>query len=164
MAKVKIASKEVLRGTDGRPFGVRINFTDGGKVEVVFADLTDDMTLEVIAHGLGSKLGDSYAGENSPTVARGLCEAVADSILGGNWNRRGTGDSADLTTALVNLTGESDEAVRAMLADKDKDERKAIAGDAWVKAEMARIKADRLKAQAGTSPIDLGSLFGGAEG
>lgn len=159
MARAKIASKDVLRDTNGQPTGVEITFTHGPKVRVNLTDLTPEMVMEAACHGLSQKLGDSYSGESDPKVAHGLAAAVADTVTGGEWNRKGQGDGGDFVAALANLTGQDAEAVRQMLATKDDDERKVIKSDKRVKAEMARIKAERLAKGIDSDATDLTSLF-----
>lgn len=156
-----VAKKVVLMDTEGKlPVGVRVTFSNGKAVEVVFEDLSPEMLTRLAAHGLSQKLGDSFAGAKGDAgLAHAQCQIVADALHAGDWTTRGEGDGGDFVIAMANLTKVDADAVRAKLKTLDEDAIKALKARKDVKAEMARLKAERLAEKAGEEEVDLGSLF-----
>jgi glutathione S-transferase len=154
---IRIASKHVSE--DGR--SVAIDFSNGKQVSVQVQDLPADMLARLALHGLSQKLGDSYSGcAGDLTQAVAECEATAEALLAGNWNRRGDGfGGADLAQALANVQGKMLEEAQEAIAGLGKDDREGLRKHPKIKAEMARIKADRLDKKAEGNSPDLGGLF-----
>lgn len=134
---------------NGKTEGIEIAFTDGRSVKVEFESLSPAIMEKLAAHGLAQKLGDSYSGvKGNIDEAYAECSSVADALLQGEWNRRGEGVGTILAEAIANLTGKKLAEVIAKLSEKSKEERDEIAKDVRVKAEVARIRAERLTARA----------------
>jgi len=155
-----IASKLVGR-VEGKPDAVEITFTDGRSVYVDLDELPDGIRLELLAHGLSQKLGDSYASaKGNIDFAYAECSGVAEALMKGEWNRRGAGVGGLLAQAIANLTGKVLADVMTALADMDGDVKTALKKRKDIKAEMAKISAERAAAQVGEGEeSDLGDLF-----
>lgn len=165
MAREKIASKTIVRENE-LPTNVVILFQDGRRVDVSLNDIPSHIQRELIAHGLSQKLGDSYAGAKGNTSAAfAECSSVAEALLKGEWNRRGTGTGGILAEAIARLTQQALEEVQAVLADMDEETKKELMKRKDVKAMIAIIRAERAKAQLNNATPDdeedsLGSMFG----
>lgn len=158
-AKTKIADKITLRGEGNTPTAVSINFTHGEKVLVELDKLPEGMQRELMAHGLSQKLGDSYSSAKGDlNFAYAECSAVAESLLDGQWKRKGGGDGGDLAQALANLTGKDVGDCVQVLHGLDDEGKKQLRKRKDVKAELARIKLARLEAQAGPNTDDKNDL------
>lgn len=164
MAKAKIATKTIVRQEDGTPLGVRVVFTDGRQVSVGFDELSEAMKMELMAHGLSQKLGDSYSqAKGNLNYAFAECEGVAEALKRGEWNRRGGGKAGQgiLAEAIARLTGKDVAEVAALLAAKDDEARKALRKDPRVAAEIKAIELERAKAKAAKAEgSDLNGLLG----
>ena len=165
MAKAKIATKTVVRDEAGKPFGVKIVFTDGRRVSVGFEELSEAILAELTAHGLSQKLGDSFSqAKGNLDYAFAECESVAEALKAGEWNRRGGGKAGQgiLAEAIARLTGKDVAEVTALLAAKDDEARKALRKDPRVAAEIKAIELERAKAKAAKAEgSDLNGLLGG---
>ena len=154
-----LASKKTTRDSEGCPLAVVVTFDNGTSVRLPLAALSPEILNEALAHGLSQKLGDSYSGAKGDTAwAQAQCEATVESLVAGDWNRRGAGGDVDLASALIALfpDREPDE-VREKVSAMSPDDRSAMSRQPSVKAELARIRAERLATKAeGTSiPIDF---------
>lgn len=122
-------------------------------VTVALSELPMEMLKRAALHGLRQKGSDVYAGakEHGWSIAdcRELTAEVIDGILNGQWNRKATGTGGVTVEALVNLTGQTREEVLAFIdgkVTKDVDREtvlKALGKEPAVKAEVARIRAER---------------------
>jgi hypothetical protein len=158
----KIVQTTVVRDPAGQPVAVQF-VTPEGTIKVQFAQLTPEMLAEAAAHGIKQKVGDAAAIERDEATGKSATakdkfdamRAVADSIVEGVWNRRGGGDGvSDLIAALVEVTKQPMEAVRAFVEGMSEDERKAMFKDPSVAPVIATIKAKRAK-----SDVDTGALI-----
>ena len=157
MARAQIAKKEVHEDMSG----VTIAFADGKPLTVNLADLPDEMVGHLALHGLSQKLGDSYSGEQDIASARALAAAVAERLREGNWKavREGGGGGriSDLAQALSNVTGQPLEECVTKLADMEKDQKSGLRKHPKIKAELAKIAAERAAtaaAKAEDAPVD----------
>lgn len=161
MAREKIASKNIPEDLSG----VGITFTNEEVVTVRLDELSPEIVVQLALHGLSQKLGDSYSGEKDLVVAKGKVEAVAKRLREGDWKavREGSGGGriTDLAKALAVITGrELAEAVE-VIEGMGKEEKKALRAHAQIKAELARITAERAaKAVVDAPEADLGAMFG----
>jgi len=148
MARTQIAKKETLEDMSG----VNINFNDGESVQARLADFSDDIVVHLALHGLSQKLGDSYSGEQDITSARALASAVLDRLKEGNWKavREGGGGGriSDLAQALSAVTGQPLEECVAKISEMEKDQKNGLRKHPKVKAELAKIAAERAEAAA----------------
>lgn len=160
MAQVKVATKKVLRDGSNAPEGVGITFTDGSTVEVLFTQLTEEILAELTALGLGSKLGDSYAGAGGDVkLAHAQARVVADTLLAGSWTSRGTGMASATVEGIARALGLSVEEAQEKFDGLDEAKQKAVLAHPQVKAAIAQIKAERAGKKATAAP-DLGALLG----
>lgn len=128
---------------------VTITFDDGESVTLATADISTEMQVRAMLHGLSQKLGDSYAGAASEADPLAYAKsAVADVIANlkaGDWRAAttGTGGSrvSDLALALAELQGiDIAQAVEA-LAESTDEQKDTLRKHPRVAAVMARIKA-----------------------
>lgn len=107
------------------------------------------MVNQAALHGLSQKLGDSYASaQGDVNWAFAECSTVRDSILNGDWNRKGQGDGGDLVEALVQVTGKDPAEVAELVAAMDKETKDKAKKVPQVAAAIAKIKAERLAKKA----------------
>ena len=160
----KFATKTITRDGDDIATGVTITFNDGRKVAFTFADLSAEIIAELIAWGAREKLGDSYSGAaGNVDYAYAECSAVAEALTAGQWNRRGTSGGGLLVEAVMKVTGQPEDVIAPRIAAMDEEAVKLLKKQKAVKAAMAKIRADRLAADAGADTADLAALFAGAD-
>lgn len=147
-----------------------VTFKLGNGLEVTAeADaLPDDMATQCMLHGISQKIGDAAAGfaaAKDHKGAFGAMQTVLDNLLAGVWKMKG--ERSDLAESLVRLKMAEDvEAATEMIRALNETDLKAVANHPQVKAEVAKIRAERanaaLAATADKAP-DLGALFGKKE-
>lgn len=108
-------------------------------------------------HGLKQKIVDTAALErNKDTGASATPQEKFDAmrdqvehlLAGGDWNRRPTGGSGNaglLVEALVRVSGQSVDEVRAFVATMDDKTQSAMRGDTAIAPVIAEIKAERAR-------------------
>jgi hypothetical protein len=117
------AQKEVFFDADAGTFGVRINFVNGKFVAVNSTDLARDISLQLAAHGLSQKVGDTYASLKDVDDMALAADEMRTQLVGGDWGRqREAGDSMSgasvVIRALVEVTGKTVEDIKAFLQGK----------------------------------------------
>jgi hypothetical protein len=154
---MKVAKKTVVLDGDNA-VGVRFKFGNGTVYKIMLADL-DEATRDYAAcHGIAQKGGDSFAGaKGDPDKAEEMFLPVFEGLMQNKWNRAREATGGELLVqALVDITGESAEGVRTMLAGKDEAERKAIRKHPQVDAKIKAIQAARAAEKAtGTEELVL---------
>jgi len=162
MARTKVADKIVLRDENGIACAIRILFTDGREVKVNLETLGQIIKAEALAHGISQKLGDSYSGcQGNLDEAFAECAAVAESIIEGNWNRKGGSGGGELAQAIADLTGKELDEIIPVLRTMSDEDKATLRRRKDVKAALAKIKAAKAEAaaKAGGSSGDLNELF-----
>lgn len=142
MARASIAKKVTAEDLSG----VTIKFEDGQDLVANLADLPEDMLTHLALHGLSQKLGDSYSGEQDISTARALASNVLERLKEGNWaavREGGGGKISDLAHALSAVTGQPIEACTEKLAGMEKADKSGLRKHPKIKAELARIAAER---------------------
>lgn len=127
----------------------RIDFRNGKTVNLTVED--PDLLLVAAAHGLGQKLGDSYAALKDEDEAYQTCATLAERIArdgAAGWNRPSAGGGEAglglLVQALVEVTGNDAATVRAYLDTQTNEVKKAFREqDAIVSPVYMRLKAER---------------------
>jgi len=149
MSQEKKLAKTPIRNDQDEPIGMRFKFRGIDEpLIVLFTDLTPAMLLECTAHGISQKVGDGCSGEKEPDLAMAMCEVIADSIKGGDWNQKGPGTGGDFIHAMSDLSKQSRDAVRAMLDEATEANVKTWKADKAIKARMAEIKLERAQREA----------------
>lgn len=127
-------------------------------------ELTPEMIRELAVHGLGQKVGDSYAGAMSLAEAKANAERVWENLKNGMWSGERASGTGDLAEAIHMATGQSVEECEALVAGMDKDKKAAARKIPQVASALASIKAKRLAAKAGADTDEgkdkLAALFG----
>lgn len=166
MAKATIATK-VFVGADGEekrsafPDAVlaRWKFTNGELRDIHAEDVPEDISICAKWHGLGQKFTDEYATIKSVTDAiEKFDDLYSRVILDGKWvSERGEGGprTTDIATAVFNVkqrdgTLAPDETIETIAARYRADDVARDRAQAYppVKAEIAKIRADRAAAKA----------------
>lgn len=105
---------------------VTFKFNDGVDLKVNVNDFPPDIVLHLTQHGVGQKLGDSYAksGVDSPQAARDEVETLIAQLVAGNWRipSDGAGPKAGLTVRALFRIVE-----RGAGAEKGSDDQKLAA-------------------------------------
>lgn len=142
MAREKKASVEV-EGTT-----INFSFTSGENLSIDVTQLSDDIKLRGLVHGVRQKIQDAYAGVDAEK-AHVAATAVAQSILDGNWTQRtessggGAMRTSMLAEALARATGQELDTCIETLATMEDEAKKAVRAHPQVKQELARIKLER---------------------
>ena len=154
-AKCKKQVREDLSGVD-------FAFTDGQVLAVNVDDLSDEMKLNLILHGISQKVGDSYAGAEDCEAAHKKAEDLIKRLLANDWKTvRAAGGSKTtmLCEALEMATGRAHDECVALLSEMDDDQKAALQQNDQVAAQMAVIrarraaeKAEKLAAKAADAP------------
>lgn len=159
MAKSTMASKQIADDLSG----ISINFEDGEAVGVNLADLSDDIKLNLMLHGLSQKLGDTYAGVKDVVVAREKVKSVVARLFEGNWKAVRTAGAAritDLVNALADVTGKSIEEAFEAVDAMEKDTKRKLRAHPQIKLRLAQIAAERAeKAAASDEGTDIADLL-----
>jgi hypothetical protein len=133
---------------------------NGLKVELRPEDCADEIREQAMMHGFNQKVRDSAAGfskTNDYSGAFSAMQAVVDNLLGGLWNAKGGSGTGDLVQAIANLKKIDVEDAQELIDGLDDEQMKTVLGKPAVKAEIARIKAERAaKVAAAAEDDDLG--------
>lgn len=160
----KFLSKIMPWDANGTEGAVQFILGNGLKVVVWVNDLPENIQDQLMYHGTSQKVGDAAAGfsaEKDYAGAFGMMQQVADNLANGIWaNRIGSGTS-DFVAALANLRNIEIDAAQAAVDAMDDEQQAKIRKHPAVKAEMARIKQERLAKVAGTDTEGLDALMDG---
>jgi len=155
--KLQIEAKVDTSGT----LQVRCDFLNG---RVLQTSVSGDMLIKFLEFGAGQKFRDVIAGEED------LDSCVLDveefiSLLGqGKWTterQRGTGSSAPLHKAIMQVTGKSAEEVKAWLATLDQKTKLDLRKDPKIKPIIDELEA---KKKAKQPSVDTAALLAGLMG
>jgi len=160
---MKVAKKEALMRA-GSAVGVRFSFTGGGTYEIQVDQLTEEMKSAALIHGLLQKLGDAYANaKGDAKIAEGLFLPVYESIVAGEWNRKGERGASGLLIlieALARITGKDEGLIGDKVKAMGKDEIAALKKRPDVQKAIKEIELERAeKALEDSDEMDLGDLF-----
>lgn len=136
-------------------------FSNGTILAYDVTRLSPEMLVRAAVHGVNQKGRDSYAGALKKGWSVEECAAECNRVLSNvfdseNWNSgtRGGGNVVIAMAAVLNETVEDSQEVWDNATD---NQRKAIRADKAIRAELARMEADRLS-DAETS-LDVTALF-----
>lgn len=153
--------------------GTRLVFTgdNGRELSVSVDQLTDDIRVQAMMHGLKQKIGDAAAISRNPDTGRSATtddkfdamRDVRDRLLSGQWNKTreggdGGGAGGLLFKALCKVKADKTPAeVRAYLEARTKEEQAALRKVPAIAAAIEAIRA----AQAKDDGIDGEALLAG---
>lgn len=166
MARNQMAKKVV----DAEKGTVTFTFSNG-KTLVADVDKLDPVLVRRLAlHGLGQKVGDSYAGSETVDEAVENAGDVYEMLANGKWTERVAGEprTSLLAEALQRVMAEGGttktlEDCIAAVKKLDDEGRKNLRGQPAVKAAMSAIKAERDAAAVNkddAKPFDPAAVFG----
>jgi hypothetical protein len=130
---------------------------NGLAVELWADNCSDEIREAAMMHGFNQKVRDSAAGFSKTSDYSGAfsaMQAVVDNLLGGLWNAKGGTGIGDMVQAIANLKKIEIEEAQELIEGLDDEQFKVVAGKPAVKAEIARIKAERAKKIADASDAD----------
>lgn len=124
-------------------------FTRDGQIHsLALADLSEAMVRRLALHGIAQKVGDEASGVDDPAdISENFAEMIIR-LKGGDWgaDRSGGGSRESgggvLARALVRVTGQTIEAVRATLATLTPAQKAKLRSNAKVAKAVAEIKAE----------------------
>lgn len=137
-------AKKAIKRFEGDVLIIEVPET-GESVSIDLNDLSDDMKLRLVKHGLSQKVGDSYAGAPAEEIAK-LAGATIERLKADEWGvERGEGKArtTQLAEALAAATGKSVEECVAKLDEMEDEQKKALRAHPQIKAELAKIKAQK---------------------
>lgn len=139
--------------------GEKLTFVlgNGLRVEVAAGQLSADIKQKAMLHGLNQKVRDSAAGFSKDGDFSGAFRAmqqVVDNLIGGLWNAKGGSGTGDLVQAVANLKGIEVGVAEEIVGGLDDEQLKALLAKPKIKAEVARIKAERAQKVAEASDED----------
>jgi hypothetical protein len=154
---------------------VSITFEDESIISAALSELDDNIVNQLALHGLGQKLGDSYAGGKEIRDAGGDVQQWAKdnvtrvwaNLVAGDWTVRGEGGPriTQLAQAVAEVFGVTVEQAADKLGEMEKEQKAAVAKAPKVAAKLAEIKAAKAQEQAAAAQkaaegaADLPSLF-----
>lgn len=119
---------------------------NGLLVELNPTDLNDEIREAAMYHGLNQKIRDAAAGfskETNFSGAFGAMQQVVDNLLGGRWNAKGGAGTSDLAQAVANLKEIALSEAQELIGGLDDEQLAELNKKPKVKAEIAKIKAER---------------------
>lgn len=145
--------------SNGKPVGVRWDFSNGKTRTVLISDLAD-LSAELTVHGISQKGGDEYASEKDVDDAVLAFDDLMDRLKKGEWSERreggGFGGASILAKAIAKVFGKSEEEVRAFLRDLKPAEKMALRQTPELKPEIERLEAEK----ASGSKVDVAGILG----
>lgn len=160
----RIANKTISTDTNS----VQFDFINGTVIKCRLHELPQEMIERLALHGLSQKCGDSYASANDKGWSVDDCADATRDVIGnliqGVWSASGErGGNAIIIEALSSVTGKTLEECRTVYGAMSEEQQKELAKHPGVKAEVARIKAERAATRAagmnGGDNTDLVSMF-----
>jgi hypothetical protein len=155
MAEETTEKKPPFCTTEGEESVLSFNFANGEKVSVDLNDLNEDISSQLLVHGLTQKCRDSFAGAKGDfAVAVAAVTKVIENLKEGQWNasRASGGDAkpriTELAEAIANIKKLPIETVQKAVEAAEDDQRKAWRKNGAVAAEILRIRAAKAQARA----------------
>lgn len=145
---------------------VTFEFADGDKPLVVQAkDFPREVQAHATLHGFSQKIGDAYAGAESPEDARNLALAVVEQLKTQGWTQpRASGGGGSgvtiLVDALARATGQDRAKCSEVVSKLDPEQQKALKKRPEVKAQVEAIKAERAIARQKEAEAAAGEAAG----
>jgi hypothetical protein len=146
-----------------------VKFILGNKQEVIvnMLEVSDENFYHAAVHGISQRLGDScsaFSKDKDYGAAFDSLQALKDQLKTKEWSRerekgaQNRQQLEDLIGALAKIKKQPEEVVRAVVEKATPETLKKWTGNTTVAAEMADIKARRLKlaAKQAVDEIDLG--------
>lgn len=146
---------EIVKGDEG--YKAVMKFANGEVREFEF-NSAHALAERFMVHGVEQKLRDRIAASENVEEAVTDIDGLLEALNGGEWTTRGSGEPRDtsglLVRALAQITGKTNEEVKAIVAGLDKKQQAALRADPDIKAVIDSLKPEP-KAPKG---VDLGAL------
>lgn len=140
---------------------VRLDFRNG---ETRLFTIPAPLLLKFAAHGAEQKLGDETAGLEAVDDCVLAVDAVIDRLYNGDWTVRreagGMAGTSVLLRALVAVTGQSPEKVKAFLSEKTQAEKLALRNSPKIKPVVDKLEAEKAEKK-GPNAIDTDAMLAG---
>lgn len=154
------AKKTIIFDAHEQAIGVKFVFTHGATHIVNLADFPANVRGHAACHGLSQKLGDGYgSAENVETSeqAEGVFLELVDVLRGGDWSskRDAGGMIVEAICRVKTVTLEKAAEIWASLPKAEQDE---IRADVRIKAEVAKIRAERAAKRASLVTAESSAL------
>lgn len=160
--KSQIADRELIT-VNGEVVGVRFTFANGNVFEVDARDLDTAMQFRYCVHGIGQKLGDTYAGAKTKGWTVDDCEAAVRELwkasCEGNFtvSRSAGGKLLEAFIRVAVASGSTADEARELFATYDDDTKAELRKVPQIKAALAEIEAERA-AKAAEDAADEGDF------
>lgn len=143
---------------EGEPPQVRLDFVNG---KTILFPLPPVLLPKFAAHGAEQKLGDETAGTQDVDDMYEDVQQLIAALNEGNWSpgRQGSGFSGIslLIKALVEVTGKTEDQIKAWIKDRKPAEKAALKNSAKVKPVYDRLEAEKAALSA---HVDTDKLLG----
>ena len=159
----KFLSKSISVADDQKTGTVKFELGNGKHIQVKLSDMPAAIVTQLALHGLSQKIGDSAAGFSKDKDYAGALEAmtrVANNLVEGKFNGDREGNSReDLIAAIAKIKKVDVEVARRTIDKATKEQIETLQKHPAIKAEIAKIKADRLAKAAEGAEGDLAKLL-----
>ena len=136
--------------------GVRFNFSNGERVDVDVTQFPEDIQTKLAIHGLSQKLGDSYASANDKGMSIQDCvdgvNEIVRNLANGEWAASGSRGVSIMAEAMSVLLDKDLRQCADAIAGMTDTQRGELSKRPDIKAEVAKIKAERARAKLDTTP------------
>lgn len=148
---------------DNGNIDLRLEFRNG---KVITFTCPPALLNRAAAHGLEQKFGDEIAGLDDVDDCVIAISELADRLTAGEWSMKRQGGSGIAGTsvlfrALVEMTGKTQEEIKAFLSGKSQAEKVALRNNPKVKPFVEKIEAEKA---AKSSNVDTEAMLGELEG
>lgn len=166
----KAKMKKEITISDSGEITVRLDFVNG---EYRVLAVRQDMVAKFAAHGASQKLGDEIANVKEVEDCVIAIDELIDRLDKGDWKTQRESNSlagaSILQRALIELTGQTKDEVKAFLSPKSQAEKVALRNNPRLQPIVARLEAERDaknggKAKKAPPVIDTDSMLDGLAG
>jgi len=146
--KSEIADRELIM-ENGEVVGWRFKFTNGNTFEALATDLNEIMQFRYAVHGIGQKLGDSYAGAKNKGLSVDDCEAGVRELWEASkrgqftMTRSAGGVLLEAFLRVIKAAGKKESEGRELFATFDDATKAELRKEPHIKAALAEIAAER---------------------
>lgn len=142
---IKMARNKVCTKTTNDDGSISFVFADKEVMKVSPGDFSDAIQSRLMSHGLSQKLGDSFAGVQSPVEARARVAQVIEGLTTENWTTRTPGEPRTnmLIEALAEIQKVEVDVMRKFVEGLDDETKKSVRSHPEVKAKMSEIRAKK---------------------
>ena len=133
---------------------------NGLKIVCCMDDIPEALHNMLALHGLKQKIGDAASGYSKTNDYQGgfsAMQSVVDNLMNGLWNAKGGTGTGDLVAAIAAIKGIDVDDAQEIVDKLDEEQLKEVLAKPRVKAEIARIKAERaMKVAEASDDDDIG--------